>query len=209
MGLLPIEFTDCLTDSPYFRENLHAHEKELDLTSQQIKGLIRDVNYLLQAASALSSAQRKLANSLSHFKFECIGGSQTDDEIVIARSLKEFGRYLNSIEDERDRMLDRASATFIKPIENFRRDHIGSVKEGKKKFDKETAKFCQSLERHLNLSTKKSENHLQEADATLLMEQRHFISASLEYVCKLQEVQERKKFEFVETVRIIFNTFIV
>ncbi|XP_015790877.1 rho GTPase-activating protein 26 isoform X2 [Tetranychus urticae] len=38
------------------------------------------------------------------------------------------------------------------------------------------------------------------ADATLLMEQRHFISASLEYVCKLQEVQERKKFEFVETI---------
>lgn len=36
------------------------------------------------------------------------------------------------------------------------------VQEGKKKFDKETMKFCSSLERHLNLSTKKSENHLQE-----------------------------------------------
>lgn len=34
--------------------------------------------------------------------------------------------------------------------------------EGKKKFDKETTKFCMSLERHLNLSTKKSENSLQE-----------------------------------------------
>lgn len=35
------------------------------------------------------------------------------------------------------------------------------------------------------------------------MEQRHFIQASLEYVLKLQEVQERKKFEFVETVSVI------
>ena len=33
------------------------------------------------------------------------------------------------------------------------------------------------------------------------MEQRHFVQASLEYVLKLQEVHERKKFEFVETVR--------
>lgn len=77
--------------------------------------------------------------------------------------MKEFGRLLNSIEDERDRMLERANSSFIDPIDKFRRDHIGGVKEGKKKFDKETTRFCQSLERHLNLSTKKSENHLQEA----------------------------------------------
>lgn len=32
------------------------------------------------------------------------------------------------------------------------------------------------------------------------MAERHFCQASLEYVFLLQEVQERKKFEFVETV---------
>ena len=30
--------------------------------------------------------------------------------------------------------------------------------EGRKKFEKQTQKFCASLERHLNLSTKKLEN---------------------------------------------------
>lgn len=34
------------------------------------------------------------------------------------------------------------------------------------------------------------------------MEQRHFCQASLEYVYRLQEVHERKKFEFVETVNL-------
>lgn len=52
MGLLPLEFTDCLTDSPYFRENLHAHERELEKTSQQIKGLIKEVNNVLNAATS-------------------------------------------------------------------------------------------------------------------------------------------------------------
>ena len=33
MGLLPLEFSDCLVDSPYFRENLKAHEKQLDQVS--------------------------------------------------------------------------------------------------------------------------------------------------------------------------------
>lgn len=52
MGLLPLEFTDCLSDSPYFRENLHAHERELDQTSQQIKGLIKQVKELVDAAKS-------------------------------------------------------------------------------------------------------------------------------------------------------------
>lgn len=48
--LPPLEFTDCVTDSPYFRENLHAHERELQKTSQQIKRLIKEVKDLIHAA---------------------------------------------------------------------------------------------------------------------------------------------------------------
>lgn len=50
MGLLPLEFTECLTDSPYFRENLHAHEKELEKTSNAIKSLTKEVKDLVNAA---------------------------------------------------------------------------------------------------------------------------------------------------------------
>ncbi|XP_065205756.1 rho GTPase-activating protein 26 isoform X2 [Planococcus citri] len=198
--LQPLEFTDCVTDSPFFRDNLHAHERELQKTSQQIKRLIKEVKDLINAAKHLSRAQRSLSVSLQNFSFECIGTTQTDDELVITKSLAEFGRLIAAIEDERDRMLDRAYEQIIMPLENFRKDHIGGVKEGRKKFEKQTAKFCQSQERYLNLSTKKQDSVLQEADATLEMEQRHFCQASLEYVFLLQEVQERKKFEFVETL---------
>lgn len=200
MGLLPLEFTDCLTDSPYFRENLHAHENELDRTSQAIKGIIKEVKDLLNAARNLSRAQRSLANTFINFRLECIGNSQTDDEIVIAGSLKEFGRLLMTIEDERDRMLENAHKTFIEPIERFRKDHIGQAKDRKKKFDKETARYCQSLDRYLNLSVKKGDAHQKEAFAVLEMEKLHFFKASLEYVLLLQKVQERKKTEFVETI---------
>ncbi|CAG5079486.1 Similar to ARHGAP26: Rho GTPase-activating protein 26 (Gallus gallus) [Cotesia congregata] len=178
IGLKPLEFTDCLTDSPFFRENLHYHERELDKTSQQIKRLIKEVKELLVAAKK----------------------TQTEDELHISQSLKEFSKLIASIEDERDRMLERAYDQIILPLENFRKEHIGGVKEGKKKFEKQTVKFCQSQERYLSLSTKKQDNVLQEADATLDMAERHFCQASLEYVFLLQEVQERKKFEFVETL---------
>lgn len=37
-----------------------------------------------------------------------------------------------------------------------------TFQDGKKKFEKQTIKFCQSQERYLNLSTKKQDNVLQE-----------------------------------------------
>ncbi|XP_037778389.1 rho GTPase-activating protein 26-like [Penaeus monodon] len=148
----------------------------------------------------LSKAKRNLSNNLQRFKFECIGNSQTDDEIVIGGSLREFAKIIDMVEDERERMLDRSYEQIIGPLENFRKEAIGGAKEGRKKFEKQTQKFCQSQERYLNLSTKKDDQVLQEADASVEMEQRHFVHASLDYVFLLQEVQERKKFEFVETL---------
>lgn len=50
--LEPLEFTDCLLDSPDFRENLHRHEKELDKTSHQIKRIIKEVKELIAAAAS-------------------------------------------------------------------------------------------------------------------------------------------------------------
>ena len=110
----------------------------------------------------LSNAQRRLSQSLTNFKFECIGNQQTEDEMVIANSLREFGRLIAAIEDEKDRLLDRAYEQFIVPLENFRKEQIGAVKERKKKFEKQTAKFCASQERYLGLSTKNKDNVLQE-----------------------------------------------
>lgn len=52
VGLKPLEFTDCLNDSPDFRDNLHYHENELENTSQQIKRLIKEVKDILLAAKS-------------------------------------------------------------------------------------------------------------------------------------------------------------
>lgn len=50
VGLPPLEFTECISDSPQFRDNLHKHEKELENTNQQIKKLIKEVKDLLECA---------------------------------------------------------------------------------------------------------------------------------------------------------------
>lgn len=49
-GLEPLEFEECIVDSPEFRDNLNRHEKELDHTSHQIKRIIKEVKDLMNAA---------------------------------------------------------------------------------------------------------------------------------------------------------------
>uniref|UniRef100_A0A669EJR2 Rho GTPase-activating protein 26 n=1 Tax=Oreochromis niloticus TaxID=8128 RepID=A0A669EJR2_ORENI len=209
MGLPALEFSDCYLDSPQFRERLKSHELELDKTNKFIKELIKDSKALIQALKSLSTAKRKFADSLNDFKFQCIGDAETDDEICIAKSLQEFAAVLQNLEDERTRMIENANDVLILPLERFRKEQISAAKEAKKKYDKETEKYCAVLEKHLSLSAKKKEAHLLEADNQVDNVRQHFYEVSLEYVFKVQEVQERKMFDFVEPVRCLQNLFIL
>uniref|UniRef100_A0A671Y1F1 Rho GTPase activating protein 42 n=1 Tax=Sparus aurata TaxID=8175 RepID=A0A671Y1F1_SPAAU len=198
MGLPTLEFSDSFLDSPDFRERIKCHEIELERTNKFIKDLIKDGNMLIVALKNLSAAVQKFSQSLQEFQFECIGDAETDDEVNIAQSFKEFSQLLNTVEEERRRLIQNADDVLITPLEKFRKEQIGAAKEGKKKFDKETEKYYSTLERHLSLSSKKKEAYLQEADTQIDKERQLFYDASLEYVFKIQEVQEKKKFEFVE-----------
>uniref|UniRef100_A0A4X1SHU8 Rho GTPase-activating protein 10 n=1 Tax=Sus scrofa TaxID=9823 RepID=A0A4X1SHU8_PIG len=205
MGLQPLEFSDCYLDSPWFRERIRAHEAELERTNKFIKELIKDGKNLIAATKNLSAAQRKFAHSLRDFKFEFIGDAETDDERCIDASLREFSNFLKNLEEQREIMALSVTETLIKPLEKFRKEQLGAVKEEKKKFDKETEKNYSLIDKHLNLSAKKKDSHLQEADIQVEQNRQHFYELSLEYVCKLQEIQERKKFEFVEPMLSFFQ----
>ncbi|XP_076850421.1 rho GTPase-activating protein 42 isoform X2 [Brachyhypopomus gauderio] len=198
MGLPTLEFSDSFLDSPDFRERLNCHEVELERTNKFIKELIKDGNSLIGALKNLSVAVQKFSQSLQDFQFECIGDAETDDEVNIAQSFKEFAQLLNTVEEERRRLVQNADDVLIAPLERFRKEQIGVAKDGKKKFDKETEKYYSTLEKHLNLSSRKKEICLREADTQTDKDRQVFYDASLEYVFKIQEVQEKKKFEFVE-----------
>uniref|UniRef100_A0A8C0QR69 Rho GTPase-activating protein 10 n=1 Tax=Chelonoidis abingdonii TaxID=106734 RepID=A0A8C0QR69_CHEAB len=205
MGLQPLEFSDCYLDSPWFRERIRAHEAELEKTNKFIKELLKDGKNLIAATKNLSAAQRKFAHSLRDFKFEFIGDAETDDERCIDASLREFSNFLKNLEEQREILALSVTETLIKPLEKFRKEQLGAVKEEKKKFDKETEKNYSFLEKHLNLSARKKESQLLEADYQVEQNRKHFYELSLEYVCKLQEIQERKKFECVEPVLSFFQ----
>ncbi|XP_037620520.1 rho GTPase-activating protein 10 isoform X1 [Sebastes umbrosus] len=206
MGLHPLEFSECYLDSPSFREKIKAHEAELDKTNRFIKELYKDGKNLINATKQLGMAQRKFAQCLGEFQFEYVGDAKTDDEKCIDESLQEFSSFLKNLEDQRELMMRNITETLMKPLEKFRKDHLGTVRAERKKYEKETEKYYSSLEKLLNMSAKKKEPQLQEADYQVETMRQHFQEESLDYVCRLQEIQERKKFECVEPMLAFFQT---
>ncbi|KAL2094682.1 hypothetical protein ACEWY4_009401 [Coilia grayii] len=200
MGHPPLEFSDCYSDSPDFRERLKCYEQELERTSKFLKEVIKDGNNVISAIKGYSVAVQKFSQTLQAFQFDFIGDTLTDDEINIAESFCEFAGLLQEMEDDRMMLVQNACDLLIKPLEKFRKEQIGVTKERKKKFEKESEKYYSQLDKHVNLSSKKKETQLQEADEQLDKERLNFYESSVEYVYQIQQVQDRKKFDVVEPV---------
>ncbi|KAM9498333.1 oligophrenin-1-like isoform 2-T2 [Salvelinus alpinus] len=208
MGHPPLEFSDCYEDSPDFRERLKCYELELERTSKFLKDVIKDGNSVINAIKGYSVAVQKFSQTLSVFQFDFIGDSLTDDEMNIAESFQEFAGLLQEVEDDRMMLVQNACDLLIKPLENFRKEQIGVTKERRKKFEKESEKYYSQLDKHLNLSAKKKETQLQEADELLDKERRNFYESSVEYVYQIQQVQDRKKFDVVEPVLAFLHSIL-
>ncbi|TNM85068.1 hypothetical protein fugu_009246 [Takifugu bimaculatus] len=208
MGHPPLEFSDCYLDSPDFRETLKSYEVELERTSKFLKELIKDGNSVINAIKGYSVAVQKFSQTLGIFQFDIIGDSLTDDEINIAQSFQEFAGLLQEAEHDRMILVQNASDLLIKPLEKFRKEQIGLTKEKKKKFEKDGEKYYSQVEKHVNLSAKKKETQLQEADEVLDKERINFYESSVEYVYQIHQVQDRKKFDVVEPVLAFLHSIL-
>jgi len=198
MGLKPLEFAACYLDSPYFRDNVYEHEKELERTNEKIKGLMKECKNLMRAVDNLSKAQQSFCKVLNDFTLNYIGEVDTPDEIEIAESFNYFASLIERVEEERERMLHHAHSQLIEPLEKFRKGQIGGAKEQKRKYDEETKKLCALQDKHYQLKNKTKEELLKESDQQVVNEFNTFQKLAFDYLSKLQEVNERKKFELVE-----------
>jgi len=206
LKLPPLEFIEALTDSPEFREKLHQHENELENTSNAIKTLIKKLNEVMTANKSLSKASRGVAETLKSFKFFVVGSKQTEEERDIESSLSYMGEVIHRIEEARD-ALCISSETYLKKLDEFRKTTIGKAKNKKKEFDKTTQRYCALIENNAKIPTKRSDL-FQEADANLQIQTKKFREETLDYVFLLQQVQERKKFDFVETLLALMLNFL-
>lgn len=156
MGLKIIEYDECYHDTPSFREKLQAYEKEIENTSESIKGMVKEVKKLITATKEYSKAQTNFADALEGFKLEHIG-ELSQKELTILESLKEFSRYIRSIEEQRNCLLDNIGIRVADGLDRFRKSTLSPLKEEKRQFERTTDQYYKLMENHMALTTKKKE----------------------------------------------------
>ncbi|CAK7305420.1 Rho GTPase-activating protein 10 [Vulpes lagopus] len=111
-----------------------------------------------------------------------------------AHSLRDFKfEFIGDAETDDERCIDaslREFSNFLKNLEEQREIMALSV----------TETLIKPLEKF-----RKEQLGAVKADIQVEQNRQHFYELSLEYVCKLQEIQERKKFEFVEPMLSFFQ----
>ncbi|MCJ8748929.1 hypothetical protein PDJAM_G00170420 [Pangasius djambal] len=174
MGHPPLEFSDCYSDSPDFRERLKSYELELEKTSKFLKDVIKDGNNVITAIKGYSLAVQKFSNTLQTFQFNFIGDTLTDDEINIDEQL----------EKERQ-MFYESSVEYVYQIQQV---------EDRKKFDivEPVLAFLQSILTLNNLTVEMTQDFLpykQELQLSLQNTRNHFESTREE----MEELMKRMK----------------
>ena len=164
MVLRPLEFSDCLTDSPYFRESIKAHEQEVEESHDGIKELVKASRKATANAREYSKVNSSFAQTLMDFNFRGPGADgsgtagATETENMIGGALHQFGELMQEIEQQRTMMLDQCPLIVSDPLENFRKVEIGAVREEKKRFDKQAHRYYEVVEKVLSMSVKRKED---------------------------------------------------
>ena len=102
------------------QESMGSDMESVPSTNKDIKRLIKQVENVMDAEKNLSEKRRKLSKTLLQFKMDMV--EKSDSIEVISGSFKEFGRFMNEVEDERERMFENASESFIKPLKRVMSD---------------------------------------------------------------------------------------
>uniref|UniRef100_A0A8C2G535 Oligophrenin 1 n=1 Tax=Cyprinus carpio TaxID=7962 RepID=A0A8C2G535_CYPCA len=185
MGHPPLEFSDCYSDSPDFRERLKCYENELEKTNKFLKDVIKDGNNVINAIKEYSLGVQKFSQTLQSFQFDFIGDTLTDDEMNIAESFREFAGLLQDVEEGRMMLVQNACDLLIKPLEKFRKEQIGFTKT--RNHFESTREEMEELMKRMKGSTQICIRHSQQAtmEGYLYVQEKWALGVSwIKYYCK-------------------------
>ncbi|ORE11849.1 ArfGap-domain-containing protein [Rhizopus microsporus var. microsporus] len=186
-----LDIRGCLDDSPTFRKRVQAHEESIQNFEQILKTLIKLTRSQVELSAAYSQQQKELAETFLSF-------AQAQDDPIVAQALEKFGKSVVEVEKSRSMFNTHVTDMFIMPLDLFVKETITPIKELKKKFEKSSDDVDSALSRYM--SKKPKDPTLQESAKELADTRKTFHKVYMEYVSKLNDIEAKKKIDYMENV---------
>ncbi|EZA47962.1 hypothetical protein DMN91_012484 [Ooceraea biroi] len=188
-----IDFEECLRDTPKFRSCIEEVEKNIDQLEQKLDKVLKNCSLTIDTGKAFVGQQNQFANSL----WELSLYFSDDPEIMaflnkLIHALQEMNKY-HSI------LIDQASRTVMKDLNNFIKSDIKRVKESRHYFERISGDLDIALNR--NSQVPKSRPAEYEETSNILSATRScFRHTALDYIHALTMLQARKRHEVLGTL---------
>ncbi|KAH8878449.1 WW domain-containing protein [Schistosoma japonicum] len=179
-ALSPLEFRDCVVDSPNFRKALSDHEADLKTANRKVKSVLVNTRRVFEAMESLNQAFIDYAASLKDFSeyahqstyisqpengtFLYINQRyilnvfsevcETDDDITIKNALSVYATIIGNVEEARRTMIQPNKEVVLNELSELRSLWLGGQNTNAKSFQKETKNFCQYLEKYASIKSK-------------------------------------------------------
>ncbi|KMQ96943.1 arf-gap with coiled- ank repeat and ph domain-containing protein 2-like protein [Lasius niger] len=188
-----IEFEECLRDTPKFRSCIEEVEKNIDQLEQKLDKVLKNCSLTIDTGKAFVGQQNQFANSL----WELSVYFSDDPEIMaflnkLIHALQEMNKYHTIL-------LDQASRTVMKDLNNFIKSDIKRVKESRHYFERISGDLDIALNRNSQIPKSRPAEY-EETSNILSATRSCFRHTALDYIHALTMLQAHKRHEILGTL---------
>ena len=171
---MPIDYTECLKDSPSFRQQLNKNEGSLDELERALEKIVKVSSVMVESGRGYITQQAQVLASLWELSSYYASEQETQttaDLNKLIHSLQELLKFQNTL-------VDQANRTITRNVTNFLREDIKQMKETRGYFNKISNDLDSALTKNAAVS-KSRPSDLEDASNLLTATRSCFRSASL------------------------------
>ncbi|GET02868.1 arf-GAP with coiled-coil, ANK repeat and PH domain-containing protein 2 isoform X2 [Rhizophagus clarus] len=193
----PLKLQLCQEDPPQFRKELADCENSVFGLENTIKNLVKLARSSVELASEYTVKQLQFAEELGNF-------AKNQPESIIKTVLSKYASSLHEVERSRKILHSHMYEMFIEPLEAFAKNEIVPLKDVKKVVERTCNEADTALARYM--SKKPKDSMIPDASIEVAYTRREFHRQYIDYVVKLNELEAKKKFEFMEYILALMFT---
>ncbi|KAF7732819.1 centaurin beta [Apophysomyces ossiformis] len=186
-----LDLRGCLEDSPKFRKRINDYEDSIQNFENSLKTLVKLSRAQVELSTEYSQRQKELAQEFMNF-------SHSQDDPIVAHALEKFGRSIAEVEKCRNMFNSHVVDTFIAPLETFIKQTLSPIKEVKKRFERASDDVDTVLARYMG--KKPRDPTLADSAKELGDSRKAYHQTYMEYVAKLNEIEAKKKVDYMENI---------
>ncbi|XP_012536089.1 arf-GAP with coiled-coil, ANK repeat and PH domain-containing protein 2 isoform X1 [Monomorium pharaonis] len=188
-----IEFEECLRDTPKFRSCIEEMERNVDQLEQKLDKVLKNCSLTIDTGKAFVGQQNQFANSLWELSL------YFSDNPEIMAFLNKLIHALQEMNKYHTILLDQASRTVMKDLNNFIKNDIKRAKETRYYFERISSDLDIALNRNSQIPKSRPVEY-EEASNILSATRSCFRHTALDYIHALTMLQAHKRHEILGTL---------